>query len=119
MMYRDGAPGSPRGLTVWGEVVISPTPSASPMPYSLGGGLSYQGLIPGRGKDIASLGVIHGAFSRYIPGASAETVVEANYQVTLTSWLSATPGVQYVIKPSGSGGIRNAVVIGAQLAVTF
>jgi len=104
---------------VWGELVISPNASVSPMPYALGGGLSYHGLIPGRGNDIASLGVIHGMFSRYIPGAAAETVIEANYQVTLTSWLSITPGVQYVIKPNGSGGIKDAVVIGAQLAVAF
>ena len=119
MVHRDGGPGSPRGLTVWGELVISPNASVSPMPYALDDGLSYHGLIPRRGNDIASLGVIHGMFSRYIPGAAAETVIEANYQVTLTSWLSITPGVQYVIKPNGSGGIKDAVVIGAQLAVAF
>lgn len=37
------------------------------MPYFVGGGLSYQGVIPGRDKDIASAGIIYGTFSRYIP----------------------------------------------------
>jgi carbohydrate-selective porin OprB len=37
----------------------------------------------------------------------------------VTSWLSVTPDIQYVIKPGGSSGIPNALVIGAQLAVTF
>jgi len=119
MVYRDGGPASQRGLTVWGEIGLSPKPSASPMPYFLGGGVSYEGLIPGRPRDIASLGVISGAFSRYLRGASAETVIEANYQVMVTPWLSGTPGVQYVIKPSGNSGIKSAVVLGLQLAVTF
>ena len=28
------------------------------MPYFVGGGLSYQGVIPGRDKDIASAGIM-------------------------------------------------------------
>jgi porin len=119
MVYRDGEGSSQKGLTVWGEVAFSPKPSVNTMPYFVGAGMSYQGLIPGRGQDIASLGVIYGTFSGYIPSTSAETVIEANYQVTLASWLSVTPDVQYVIKPTGSSGIPNAFVIGAQLAVTF
>ncbi len=119
MVYRDGGPGSWRGLTVWAEVAVSPNPSASAMPYFLGGGISYQGLIPGRGKDIASLGGISGTFSHHIPSTSAETVIEVSYQAALIPGLSITPDVQYVIKPSGNSRIKNAVVIGAQLAVTF
>jgi porin len=119
MVYRDGGPASQRGLTVWGEVVISPKQSATTIPYFLAGGVSYQGLIPSREKDIASLGVVHGIVSRYIPGRSAETVIEANYQIRLTSWLAGSPDVQYIIRPSGSSAIRNAVVVGAQIMVTF
>ena len=89
------------------------------MPYFIGGGLSYQGVIPGRDDDIASAGVIYGTFSRYIPRTTAETVIEANYQITLTSWLSITPDIQYVIRPSGSSAIKNALVLGAQVADCF
>ncbi|HSE86227.1 MAG TPA: carbohydrate porin, partial [Candidatus Binatia bacterium] len=63
--------------------------------------------------------VIYGTFSRYIPRTTAETVIEANYQVTLTNWLSITPDIQYVIRPSGSSAIGNALVLGTQLAISF
>ena len=54
------------------------------MPYFVGGGLSYQGVIPRRDNDIASAAVIYGSFSRYIPRTTAETVIEMNYQITVT-----------------------------------
>ncbi len=119
MLYRDGGPGSQKGLTVWGEASFSPTPSKSTMPYFVGGGWSYQGLIPGRENDIASMGAIYGTFSGYIPQTTGEAVIEANYQINLTPWLSITPDFQYVIKPRGSSSIKNAVVLGAQMSVTF
>ena len=72
------------------------------MPYSVSAGLSYQGLLPGRENDIASLGTIYGAFSRYIPRTTGETVIEVNYQFTFPRWLSIMPDLQYVIRPSGS-----------------
>ena len=89
------------------------------MPYLVGGGMSYQGPFPGRDNDIAAAGVIYGAFSRYIPRTTAETVIEANYQITLNRWLSITPDIQYVIRPSGSRAIGNAFVLGTQLAINF
>ena len=89
------------------------------VPGWLHSGSATRASSPAARGDIASLGVISGAFSRYLRGASAETVIEANYQVMVTPWLSGTPGVQYVIKPSGNSGIKSAVVLGLQLAVTF
>jgi carbohydrate-selective porin OprB len=49
----------------------------------------------------------------------AETVLEAHYQITATRWLSVTPNLQYIIRPSGSSAISNAVVVGVQLAMTL
>jgi carbohydrate-selective porin OprB len=63
--------------------------------------------------------VIYGTFSRYIPQTSAETVIEANYQITLKRWFSITPDIQYVIRPSGSSAIGNALVLGTQVAISF
>ena len=119
MVYRDGGAGSQKGLTVWGEAAVAPRSIVSFMPYFIGGGLSYQGAIPRRDNDITSVGVIYGTFSRYVPRTTAETVIEANYQVTLTSWLSITPDLQYVIKPNGSSAIKNALVLGAQMQIVF
>jgi porin len=119
MVYRDGGAGSQKGLTVWGDAAVAPKSTVSTMPYFIGGGLSYQGAIPRRDDDIASIGVIYGTFSRYIPRTTAETVIEANYQVTLTNWLSITPDLQYVIRPNGSSAIKNAFVLGTQMAIVF
>jgi porin len=119
MVYRDGGEGSQKGLTVWWETALTPRSTVSVMPYFFGGGLSYQGAIPQRGDDIASAAVIHGTFSRYISRTTAETVIEVNYQITLNGWLSITPDLQYVIRPSGSSAIKNALVLGTQLAIVF
>jgi porin len=119
MIYRDGEAGSQKGLTVWSEAAIAPKSTVSVMPYFVGGGLSYQGAIPRRDDDIASAGVIYGTFSRYIPRTTGETVIEANYQFSLTGWLSITPDIQYVIRPSGSSAIKNALVLGAQVQIVF
>jgi porin len=119
MVYREGGGDRQKGLTVWGETAVGPKSSVSAIPYFVGAGLSYQGLIPGRSDDLASAGVIHGTFSRYIPRTTGETVIEANYQITLTRWLTITPDIQYVIRPAGNSNVRNAFVLGAQVAVNF
>jgi porin len=119
MLYRDGGADSQKGLTVWGETAIAPKSSVNIMPYFVGAGLGYQGLVPGRDDDIASAGFIYGTFSRYIPRTTAEAVIEANYQITLRRWLSITPDIQYVIRPNGSSAIGNALILGTQLAINF
>ena len=119
MVYRDGGADSQKGLTVWWETAIAPKSTVSTLPYFVGAGLSYQGLIPNRHNDIASAGVISGIFSHHIPRATAETVIEVNYQITFNRWLSITPDMQYVIRPSGSSTIKNALVLGTQVAIVF
>lgn len=119
MVYRDGGAGSQKGLTVWWETALAPKSTVSSLPYFVGGGLSYQGIIPRRDNDIASAAVIYGSFSRYIPRTTAETVIEMNYQITVNGWLSITPDLQYVIRPGGSSAIKNALVLGAQVAIVF
>jgi len=119
MVYRDGGASSQKGLTVWGETALAPQSRVNPMPYFVGGGVSYQGLLPGRDNDVASVGVIAGTFSRYIPRTTSETVLEANYQITVSGWLSVTPDLQYVIRPSGGSAPGNALVVGVQLGMTL
>jgi len=119
MISRDGGAASQKGLTVWGESAIAPKSTVNALPYFVGAGLSYQGPIAGRDHDIASAGVIYGTFSRYIARVSAETVIEANYQINLYSWLSITPDLQYIIRPGGSGAVKNALALGTQLAIVF
>jgi porin len=119
MVYREGGPANQKGLTIWGETALAPKSTVSTLPYFVGAGLSYQGAIPRRDSDIASAAIIYGTFSRYIPQTTAETVIEMNYQITLNGWLSITPDLQYIVRPSGSSAIKNAVVLGTQLAIVF
>jgi len=119
MLYRAGGADSQQGLTVWGEASMAPKASVNTLPYFLGVGLSYQGLMPSRSNDIVSVGFIYGAFSSSLPHTTAETVLEANYQITFKRWFSITPDMQYIIRPSGSSAISNAFVLGTQLAVHF
>jgi len=119
MVYRDGGRDSNRGMTVWAETVVSPKSSVNVIPFFVGAGFTYQGLFPGRGKDVLSVGGIRGIFSRYVAHASAETVLEAGYRIAVTGGVGITPDIQYVIHPSGSSAIPNAVVLGAQLDVSF
>ena len=119
MVYRDGGARSQKGLTLWAEVAVAPKPSVNIMPYFVGGGVSCQGAVPGRDIDIASAGLIYGTFSRYIPRTTAETAIKANYQVNSKRRLSITADFQYIIRPSGSGAIGNAAVLGTQLAISF
>ena len=53
-----------------------------------------------------------------IPRRTAETAIEANYQINLKRWLAITPDVQYIIRPSGRA-IGNALVLGTQAAISF
>ena len=65
------------------------------------------------------MGVIAGTFSHDIPRTTTETVLEANYQITVSAWFSVTPDLQYVIRPSGRSAFGNALVVGVQLAMTL
>jgi porin len=48
-----------------------------------------------------------------------ETAVELTYLAQLGSWFTVQPDVEYVIRPGGTQGIRNAVVPGLRIAVSY
>ena len=133
MVYREGGGASTQGLTPFVSIVVAPDASINAVPLFVNGGLVYRGLIPRRDNDIAAFGVVYGQFSRDLrrsqqlarqTGAPAtiqdfEMVLEWTYVAQVARWLAVQPNVQYVIKPGGSGAIPNALVLGAQLSVTF
>ena len=51
--------------------------------------------------------------------ADSEKVLEVGHRFQVTKWSYIQPDLQYVIDPGGTGDIPNAVVIGAQMGVTF
>ena len=119
MVYRDGEPGSARGLSVFGGFIYAPQERINPVPWFASAGASYRGLVPHRDKDIAAFAVYYGGFSRDLPGQTYELVLEWTYAIALSRWLTVQPDVQYVINPAGRSSVGNAVVVGVQLALEF
>jgi porin len=119
VLYREGAPGSGQGLVLGGSLVVAPDQSINTMPYFAALGAVYRGLIPGRDKDALAFAAYYGSFSRDLPGQSSEAVLELTYTLALTPWLTVQPDIQYVINPGGRSSVKNALVIGAQISITF
>jgi porin len=127
MFYRN--PARPEtGLNGFVTFVVSPDEDKSAIPYYLNGGLIYEGLIPCRPNDKTSLGMYSAWFSSSMRSAERsaglasqtnETDIEFNHQVQLTPYLYLRPNIQYVIKPNGLNGIRNALVLGVETGITF
>ena len=91
-------------------------------------GLNYKGLFPPRNNDRTMLHFIYGDISRdyarsvRVPGgrlADSEKVFELAHRFQVTPWSYFQPDIQYVIDPGGTGEIPDALVIGAQMGVTF
>jgi porin len=84
-----------------------------------GGGLRWQGAIPGRDDDVMGLG----AFTIYFSDQAgfsdhSETALELFYKIQLTGWMALQPDVQYITNPGGDGN-RNAVAVGGRLEFVF
>ena len=127
MIYQE-APGSDQGLTIWSAFVFSPQQNIAKLPFQVNGGLSYKGLIPTRGDDYSCFGIVYGKFSRDFARSVAESgggypdyelVFEWNYKVQLTKFAFVQPDLQWVVNPGGTHSIPNALVLGAQMGVTF
>jgi len=118
MVYQPDGPGTERGLIVWGSFAYNSKPLVSVIPLFAGAGASYQGLIRKRKNDVASAGWIHGDVSNFIPGTTAENVLELNYKFIFRRFLAVTPDVQYVWKPGGHD-VPGEAVLGVQMSVTF
>src|ERR1700723_1127195 len=111
MVFRPGGPGTDRGATVWGAGALNSKQIISPVPSFWGAGMSYEGLMRARKNDTVSVGWIRTTASKYAPGASAEELLEINYQWTHSRYLFIVPHAQYLWKRE-SGSPRNATVLG-------
>ena len=90
--------------------------------WALGG--QYEGLIPGRDKDVLGFGVAQSVVSsdyrHEIDGTfDRETVYELYYRIQLTPWLEFSPDFQFINQPGGNQDDRDAFVAGLRLRVTF
>lgn len=127
MIYAE-EPGSDQGLTAFIACGYYPQPEISIVPFQVESGLNYKGLFPGRDDDHTMLHFIYGKLSNEYAlsvrantphRAESEKVLEFAHRFQLKKWAYFQPDLQWVIDPGGTGDIPDAVVIGAQMGVTF
>jgi porin len=134
---------SSRSLNVFIRPMFTPLQDRNLVSASFGAGFTLHGALPGRDNDSfgAETGIArasNGASgydrdlqfyqpSAYTPVRSAETFVEATYQVQVTPWWQIQPDIQYVFNP-GAGiadpedptqKIKNEFVVGLRTNITF
>jgi len=119
---------SDQGLSVFAFVNYAPAYDNA-LPFYAHAGLVYKGLITGRDND--KLGVAFGLGNYSYDKLQAEenagknvhqtyeAVVEADYSVQVTKFVVVQPFWQYIIRPSGTGLVSNANILGVHMEVTF
>ena len=119
---------SKQGLRWLGFVNFAPKYNNC-MPFFFYTGLIYEGLIPTRDHDLTGVALALGNYSynqiladreegkQIVP--TYEGVLEFEYRFQVNKWSYVQPFLQYVIRPSGTGQIANATVLGLHFGVTF
>ncbi len=84
--------------------------------FSMDGGVSWKGMLPGRGDDVVGIGLewarvgdqaskLDGDIGRLshepYPVRRWEAVLELTYQAAIKSWWQLQPDIQYVIRTGG------------------
>lgn len=127
MVYRESA-GSDQGLVLWSAFTHDPNENLAIMPWQVNVGAVYTGWFPGRGADATIFGLAYGKFSGdYADVVEArgdgrpdhEMVLELAHRIQLTKFAYVQPGLQYVVRPGGTGRIGDAFVLGVQMGVKF
>ena len=110
-----------RSITIWLGAQFAPKKRICDVVYQAYAGMQFQGFLPFREQDSVFLSWTSGWFSKdYNNGNSdCETIFEVNYLYQLNSNISLQPVMQYVMKPNGNSDIKNAVVLGGQVMVSF
>ena len=127
MLYRLN-PFKDTGLTAWSAFMLCPQQNTAKVPFQYNGGLVYTGMIPFRPQDVSIFGVAYGNFSSNYAQANQvtaggyatyELAYEFGYRINLTKFAYIQPDAQWIINPGGTGTIPHALVLGAQIGVTF
>lgn len=108
---------SKEGLSLFSLVTIAPAEN-SRYPFYAQGGLSYDGLVPGRSKDSTFIGFGIADYD-WKPNQTYSAVIEGGYRMQINGWAFVKPYVQYISRPDGTSNVANAAVLGFQAGVNF
>ncbi len=126
-------PQSPRNLRI-GLMMGEGDRATSPYSYFLLTGGVWQGTFPGRDQDFISFLAAYARTNPRLtlyqrqrasvsPGTvgvqTYESILEVDYGALIAPWFTLRPNLQYVIRPGGTGAIRNALVFGLSTQVTL
>lgn len=123
MVYRQGC----RWVRPFAALLFAPT-SRNLFPFFFTSGIVAKGVVRCRPCDISAFGVAYGTYSKdlrkrqrhnHVATQNYEMVIELNHQIKVNKWLFIQPDMQYIIKPKGYDSIKNALVLGAQVGITF
>ena len=129
-----GTRSSNRGLGVFGSVTVATDSHIQQLPLYFTAGVSARGLFDARPRDAISFGIATGYFSDALQRAQRngllvppkggvqdhERVVELTYRIDLRKGAYfIQPDFQYIVRPGGTGHLRNAPVLGAQFGINF
>ena len=102
--------------------------------YYFDGGITFDGMIPGRPADLVGLAAAYGHIGGGFAGSEAdentyqgqnspvpdfEGNIELTYFAQVAKWWTVQPDLQVLIHPGGSSALPNAVVLGVRTTVTF
>lgn len=127
MIWRERE-GADDGVTAWYAFVLAPDANQAVFPFFAGAGAGWQGALPGRSNDWILFGSYYGSISRDLAAAAEaaglgqptyEWVLEWDYRAQVTPWLYIMPTLQWVIQPRALRSIPDALVLGAEIGVTF
>lgn len=86
-------------------------------------GLIYQGLLAGRGEDVAGIAVtVNHASSKYRrlnDADRAQTSYEATYRAQIAPWFALIPTLQYFHNPNMDPGTDNTWIVGSRAEIAF
>ena len=90
-----------------------------------GTGLVASGLFPSRQENQAGVSINVANVEDpnqpldYTPSRRAESAMELTNKFQLRDWFAVQPDIQYIIRPNGDPGVRNALVLGFRCNVAL
>ena len=102
--------------------------------YYLDGGVTFNGMIPGRPSDLFGVATAYGYIGSGLQGFTAdensfngtdspvpdfEQNIELTYLAQMSKWWTIQPDMQIIIHPGGSAAIPNAFVLGCRTTIAF
>jgi porin len=111
-----------QGLRMFSLFVFAPRYN-NDFSFYMHGGISYEGLLPGRSKDQMLFGLAMGNYGAAMGEDGVQptqtVLMELGYRIRLSGWSFVQPFAQYISRPDGFSDVGNAAILGVSLGVDF